>query len=335
MNHTAFILFTFLFSFQVFGQQNLILNGNFEEYWECPQALTEIEKCKYVYNPCYHAQPPSGPPVWSSTSDYFNSCASMSSGCSVPINSFGFQEARSGNGYLGLSNCDLWSDYREYIQLSFATVLEPYATYKFSVYINLTNNGGYTSKNLEFKFTDNLLYYSDYLSEFLIPDVKIDTLSLTDTMEWKEVSFEYIARGGEKYLILGNFKTSTSGDCIFNHLSSEPLSTDYCYFFFDDASLTKIKDADPIVFPNIITPNNDGINDEFRLLSGQEHFEEMVIYNRWGSIVYSSNSYLGWFGQDQSGNLLSDGVYFVQITGKILKEKNKREQYNGAIHLIR
>jgi len=43
LNHTLLYCLFFLFlSDYSFGQQNLILNGDFEEYWECPDDLTQI-----------------------------------------------------------------------------------------------------------------------------------------------------------------------------------------------------------------------------------------------------------------------------------------------------
>jgi gliding motility-associated-like protein len=64
---------------------------------------------------------------------------------------------------------------------------------------------------------------------------------------------------------------------------------------------------DLLVVPNVITPNADGINDAF-VIDNLEAVTEgsLVIFNRYGKMVYQSNSYANDF--DASG--LSDGVYY-------------------------
>ena len=65
-----------------------------------------------------------------------------------------------------------------------------------------------------------------------------------------------------------------------------------------------------IIIPNIITPNGDGFNDEFRVKSVGLGREEMMIYNRWGKKVFTWNQVNGyWDGKDASREY-SDGVYF-------------------------
>lgn len=64
--------------------------------------------------------------------------------------------------------------------------------------------------------------------------------------------------------------------------------------------------------PNVITPNNDGTNDELDLSGlGVDRIE---IYNRWGRKVYEKNMYLKeWHGQNMQGNQLPDSTYYYYI----------------------
>lgn len=60
--------------------------------------------------------------------------------------------------------------------------------------------------------------------------------------------------------------------------------------------------------PNVFTPNDDGVNDEYRIDS-TDHISLFQIVNRWGNVVYSWNSgTLNWDGKD-----VSEGVYFYRI----------------------
>ncbi len=66
--------------------------------------------------------------------------------------------------------------------------------------------------------------------------------------------------------------------------------------------------------PNIITPNNDGVNDKFKIMlkgSNEEFFlsfpnSTLIVYNRWGTKIYESTNYQN----DWDGNGAADGVYY-------------------------
>ena len=82
--------------------------------------------------------------------------------------------------------------------------------------------------------------------------------------------------------------------------------------------------------PNIFTPNGDGINDYFEIGYGEEgkpindlneYFlsHKLVIFNRWGRIVYESQDYRN----DWDGGKLPDGTYFY-----VLECKGHTQNYN-------
>jgi gliding motility-associated-like protein len=68
--------------------------------------------------------------------------------------------------------------------------------------------------------------------------------------------------------------------------------------------------------PTGITPNGDGANDElrFEVLEVQpEQYKnnEIVIFNRWGDIVYRAKPYVNnWKGTNNSGQDLPTGTYY-------------------------
>jgi len=84
-----------------------------------------------------------------------------------------------------------------------------------------------------------------------------------------------------------------------------------------------------IVVPNVLTPNNDGFNDTFKI-DGLQFVEgaEMKIYNRWGKLVYESNSYKN----DWDGENHADGVYFYVLT---LPEYLQTGPFSGSVSLFR
>jgi gliding motility-associated-like protein len=100
---------------------------------------------------------------------------------------------------------------------------------------------------------------------------------------------------------------------------------------FIDLKLENQQNLDDYIFPNVLTPNGDNVNDSIDLSITNELCEtfELVIFNRWGNIVYANyiNS-LPFTGLDLEGNELSQGVYFYQL-------KYFSDEKTGFIHLIR
>ncbi len=69
--------------------------------------------------------------------------------------------------------------------------------------------------------------------------------------------------------------------------------------------------------PNIFTPNNDGVNDQFEVpCVSEQQPAYLVVYNRWGDEVYKSDSYVNQWDGTHLGAALPDGTYFyvLQLT---------------------
>ena len=74
-----------------------------------------------------------------------------------------------------------------------------------------------------------------------------------------------------------------------------------------------LNQPDMLEMPSGISPNNDGKNDYF-VIRGVEAYpeNEITIFNRWGNLVYQKNNYANeWEGQNNKGEPLPDGTYFV------------------------
>jgi gliding motility-associated-like protein len=90
-----------------------------------------------------------------------------------------------------------------------------------------------------------------------------------------------------------------------------------------------------IVAPNVFSPNNDDVNDEWIFVVFENVKEvDFVILNRWGNVVYETSSLnILWDGKLQDGSLANDGVYFYKY--KVLGIDNEEYQGHGNITLIR
>lgn len=66
--------------------------------------------------------------------------------------------------------------------------------------------------------------------------------------------------------------------------------------------------------PNAFSPNGDGINDVFRITGSLECILELSIYDRWGNLLYVTNSVpFSWDGRLRSGELAPEGAYVYVI----------------------
>jgi gliding motility-associated-like protein len=82
-----------------------------------------------------------------------------------------------------------------------------------------------------------------------------------------------------------------------------------------------------ITIPNIFSPNGDGENQAFVIDGLTEAFpgSELIVYNRWGAVVYEDSNYRN----DWEGDDLPEGTYYY-----ILK-RSDGEKYSGYVMIVR
>ena len=94
-------------------------------------------------------------------------------------------------------------------------------------------------------------------------------------------------------------------------------------------------------FPNVITPNGDGINDVFAIINmDEERPNHLVIFDRWGKKVFDCKNYQTYvrdgviYNENQgfSADNLSDGVYFYSFhyQGQV-----RTVDFHGSLTVIR
>ena len=116
----------------------------------------------------------------------------------------------------------------------------------------------------------------------------------------------------------------------------------------DDGSCTYPVPPEPtITAPNVFTPNGDSgvVNEEFFLTSENLAELRLIIFNRWGNVVYDytssdvSNDNPSWNGKTDKGDELDEGVYFYKYEGvgfeSVIGDPGIEIQGQGFLHLIR
>ena len=96
----------------------------------------------------------------------------------------------------------------------------------------------------------------------------------------------------------------------------------------ESVSLTIQEASCDVFIPNIFTPNGDEFNNTFQIkgieFQGNAH---LVVFNRWGGIVFEDTKYDGLW--DPNGGGVSDGTYFYVLT------LESGEAFDGTITILR
>jgi hypothetical protein len=212
------------------GSQNLVQNGNWEQFTACPSNVSQTNLAIPWINPC---DPPYGSSgTASGSSDYFNVCATASN-CSVPSNALGYQLPNSGNGYAGLF-VYFFNDYREYVEASFSSPLVANQCYELTLYANLANISRYAVDTIGIYFSNTLITgLHMYTPLPYTPQLKLHPGFISDTLNWMPVSATFTASGGESYMIIGNF--SNNANTNFVQVSTSVNA--HSYIYIDDVCL--------------------------------------------------------------------------------------------------
>ena len=284
MKKSVFILILCLKAISFIAQNNIVPNGSFEDSISCPSSLTQNFTVKEWYNPSLYP---------TSTPDYFHSCHPQNGVLSVPQNGRGYQAPKEGEAYVGIFVYNIGDTSREYIQVKLKNQLEAQKKYCLRFYISLADYSVYGCDTIASLFSDTPLIsgMEVFTSNKLLYSKKYINSNYKD---WEELFFEFIAKGGEKYLTIGAFNNIKC-----DSLNNSSIHFSYTSFYYiDDVWLYECEDdrlpppaSDSSLhykLPNVISPNADGLNDAFVLESRGVKEVSVTLYNRWGELVQST-----------------------------------------------
>ncbi len=110
------------------------------------------------------------------------------------------------------------------------------------------------------------------------------------------------------------------------------VSVNGCY----DADTTEIGDCPSRIWvPNAFTPNGDGLNDYFRPKGVNIVRMHLEIFDRWGSLIFTSDDPgSGWDGKSK-GKEMPAGSYSYRLTCESAESPTQSETLNGTVTLLR
>lgn len=237
MTKNYLLLAAILLGFTALQAQNLVPNPSFEAHTVCPKELGKRQL--YIEN---WIQPSAG------SIDYFHRCSNT---CGVPDNVVGYQEALSGDAYIGITVYH--ERYRVYAQAPLKVPLTAGKTYTVEYNISLAENSKYATSAISAYFsTEKITSLVETVFECmesqkspegdykLVPGPCRPQINnpaenlLKETKTWKKISATFTAKGGEKYITLGNFFANTKTPTTASPSIGKGL---YAYYFIDDVAV--------------------------------------------------------------------------------------------------
>lgn len=215
---------------------------------------------------------------------------------------------------------------------------------------NWSGPGGFTSSNQNpIRNNSTLAFNGTYFLSYSLNGCFSDTSSLdveiypTPEPEFPDVVV-FCPDSGNVAISPGIFSSYLWSDLSTNDSLLVSLAGNYSVTVTDsngceaEAEVEVIENCPfTIWFPNAFSPNNNGLNDVYKVIGTNIKFFEMYIFNRWGEqIFFSDNIDFGWDGTFK-GEPVPAGMYIVRIKyWPTSDEKTPRFRLNeGLINVIR
>jgi gliding motility-associated-like protein len=345
--------FTYLFILLFFfykneSQTNLVPNYSFES----------------MILPCFYGMPIPYTNNWyapgNNSPDYYNVCTNLiayPAFSSIPHCAYGYQFPKTGDAFAGIgtyaglpgSGGDSIHPISEYVSVKLISPLKANTCYYGEFYTSLADICEYATNRISMLLTTTALTTTaTSFTNSLQPQIEWDTTKFfTDTLNWVKVSGTFTAIGGEQYLTIGNFKDGnhTKLKVVTSGFTNPQLigGNTFAYHFIDDVVLFECSDTIPIIpeipliIPNVFTPNNDGVNDVFKIELKNAFLINFSIYDRWGLLIKSddlkNHTTILWDGRTTAGEACTAGVYFYTLL--YTDVNNDIQKMNGYITLIK
>ena len=310
------LVFIFLFSTAFAGKaQNLVPNGDFEQYYSCPTTFGMIDTAINWNNPTISILVGGG----GGTPDYLHTCAT-SSGVSIPLNNFGYQLPHSGSAYAGV---ELYypgtPNYREYIEVSLTSPLNAGTCYNLQLFVSASNGSQYMSPDISAYFSNTFISGINYWDPLpFTPQVNNPSGNVFDTLAWKLVSLSYTASGGESYMIIGNFKNDANTTYSVINNNAYPQA----YVYIDDVTLTPCTGIEEQTAGQLkIYPNP--VKNELRIKNAASKIEEIKIFDVMGKEILKTETRNHEPEVIINTSNFEKGIYIIELNGvrkKFIKE---------------
>jgi gliding motility-associated-like protein len=217
---------------------------------------------------------------------------------------------------------------------STSAVIEPTRQYAdsglYTVKLTVTNSFNCTRTKTEPAFVEVVAMPrpSFEAGSYLLPISEAKAF-LTNTSSY---STNYLWDFGD-----GNTSTDFSTEHSYSDTGTYPVSLVAYNRIGCDSTFMRIIRVKPLYnlfIPTAFSPNDDGDNDHFVPIGTAIKTYDLILFNRWGEIIFSSkNRQMTWDGKDYHGTMLMQGNYFYRLS--VIDMESLQHFYSGAVLLMR
>ena len=183
----------------------------------------------------------------------------------------------------------------------------------------------------------SILVYPKPKADFYFTNTDLDVLDAT-------TGIVSSAHGASTYAYLISDGTHIVGQANFQHTFPNESAGTYSVIQFVSNSfgckdtiikMIEIKPGFTFYIPNAFSPNSDGVNDVFKGTGIGIKTYTLMVYDRWGNLVFTSNDLeTGWDGTFNGGTKVSLEDVFVWKV-ELRDDYNKEHDYKGTVSLIK
>lgn len=200
--------------------QNLVPNGSFEEYVNCPETVGNLSDCEQWFS----AQ---------NSCDYYHTCGSDL--LSPPSTIFGFQEPYAGEAYGALATYSNTVDnHREVLGVELIMPLTIGEEYFFSMQVSRSvfDQATLASNGIGVLMSSGSFAESGEIYPSMVEAQIQEIALLADTLNWMQIAGSFVADSAYTHLLIGAFLSDQE------MLLDPPYEESAAYYFIDDVRLS-------------------------------------------------------------------------------------------------
>jgi gliding motility-associated-like protein len=200
----------------------------------------------------------------------------------------------------------------------------------YTISLHLTSLNGCVSEGAT---TDSVIVYEPTIASFQAPD---KTSELVPVVPFRNTSVNAVTY----HWAFGDMESTEEKNPVHTY-ATKGIYTVVLHTRSPKGcrdSVTKLIEISPdfsYYVPNAFTPNGDGKNDVFNGKGVEIYDFNMIIFDRWGQLIYSTDDKdTGWDGRANGGtDIAQSDVYVYKI---ILHDyQGKRHNYQGTVTLVK
>lgn len=191
--------------------------------------------------------------------------------------------------------------------------------YEFSVWgLNLLRPGICSEPGLP-----NLTIHIETSAGRVLQAINFGSISVTQTPTWRRYSTLFTVPLVNEPLVVKLINNQGAGGCG-NDLAFDDIQLKQC----------EVCPPTPVFVPDAFSPNNDGVNDELTVFLANPVEFSMKVYNRWGSVIFTSDNLNQRWNGSFAGSPCPAGDYSWSVSYQLTDPSNVTRTYVRTGHVV-